>query len=201
MTHSFSVKRFETCRVADGTELRVWVQPPQGEERLLFFRSDGPMTWRPEALAAGLLIPAMVCADRLVLPEPLDPVSTRNLGRAQLLWKAWLPALRQVALCTESPPAATPAVPPRRPQPSAPAGALAFFSGGVDSFYTLLENMDDIRTLVFVIGFDLRLEDAPRFQKALESVRKAAAFYGKPLVVVTTNLRVLLREWIPPMMG
>ncbi len=39
------------------------------------------------------------------------------------------------------------------------SGIACFFSGGVDSFYTLLKHREEITHIIFVHGFDIALED------------------------------------------
>jgi hypothetical protein len=67
-----------------------------------------------------------------------------------------------------------------------------FFSGGVDSFYTFLKRRDEITDLIFVHGFDVRLDDAPLRRMTSEMVRRVASRFGKRVVEVETNLRSLL---------
>ena len=80
----------------------------------------------------------------------------------------------------------------RRPRPPAD-GVGCFFSGGVDSFYTLLKRRAEITHLIFAHGFDILLEDVER-RRALESVRAVADELDKPLIEVHTNLASLAHE-------
>jgi hypothetical protein len=81
---------------------------------------------------------------------------------------------------------------------SAPSGrgTAAFFSGGVDSFYTALRNRDDLAALVFVGGIDLRLDDPDR-ERVMGGVRSAAEELGLPLVEVATDLRMFTDPFVP----
>ena len=78
----------------------------------------------------------------------------------------------------------------------------SFFSGGVDSFYTLLKNKkeskDRITQLILVHGFDIELENISLFQEILKNIEKIANAGKLSVVVVETNLRKLtdkLLEW------
>ncbi len=78
----------------------------------------------------------------------------------------------------------------------APAAPLAtgrgvgcFFSGGVDSFYSLLKHELEITHLIFVHGFDIRLEDRALYARSLDGVRRVCAAFGKSLIEIETNLR------------
>jgi hypothetical protein len=68
----------------------------------------------------------------------------------------------------------------------------AFFSGGLDSFYTALVRGADLTHLVFVLGVDIRVTNHELAEKVLPHVREAAAALGKPLIEVETNVRDLL---------
>ena len=81
----------------------------------------------------------------------------------------------------------------------------AFFSGGVDSFYTLLKNhrrypADDSRLisrLILLHGFDIRLDQADLFDLTYRHAREAAHAFGKELVPVKTNAHRVLEglDW------
>jgi hypothetical protein len=72
----------------------------------------------------------------------------------------------------------------------APREATALcFSGGLDSFYTLLRGPHRAEVLVTGIGYDVKLPDARRIAKVKDSVRAVAAEMGIREVFVTTNLR------------
>jgi hypothetical protein len=64
-----------------------------------------------------------------------------------------------------------------------------FFSGGVDSLYSLIKNQDSITHLVLVQGFDIRLDQTELFSLAEAAAQKMAAEFGKQLIVVRTNVR------------
>lgn len=49
-----------------------------------------------------------------------------------------------------------------------------FFTGGVDSFYTVLKNMDKIDRLVYVQGFDIRLDNEKQSRMVTNRLQDAA---------------------------
>ncbi len=72
--------------------------------------------------------------------------------------------------------------------------SAAFFSGGVDSFHTLLENRETLTHLILAYGFDLPLSEEPvlrRFQPQVELTAKA---FSKSLITVRTNARDHCRD-------
>lgn len=77
--------------------------------------------------------------------------------------------------------------------PSAPSGEglAAFFSGGVDSFFTALSLRDKLDALIWVEGFDLAIgrPEEPSLHLVRDHVRSAARELGLPLVEVATTVR------------
>lgn len=76
-----------------------------------------------------------------------------------------------------------------------------FFSGGLDSFYTLLKNdesdtpaSDKISHLIFIRGFDVGLGNDDLYERALTGVENVAKELDKKVVQVSTNLMELSRQ-------
>jgi hypothetical protein len=86
--------------------------------------------------------------------------------------------------------------PPPRADCRGGNGTASFFSGGVDSFYTLLTRAADLDTLVFVHGYDLRLDQERLKAEAASRARSVAGETGKALVEVETDCRELLDPFI-----
>ena len=71
------------------------------------------------------------------------------------------------------------------------SGVGCFFSGGVDSFYTLLKHREEITHLIFVHGFDVFITEQTRREQGSQTAREVARELGKSLIEVETNLRTL----------
>lgn len=126
-----------------------------------------------------------------------DPVSLRILRTQrefQAIQRAWSrgwefgdPPLKEVEAVA----------PVRDPEPT--GRVAAFFSGGVDSWSTVLSN-PDITDLIFVRGVDLmpKLAHQGDLAERVEArLREAAAQLGLPLHVVETNARELSDPLVP----
>jgi hypothetical protein len=72
----------------------------------------------------------------------------------------------------------------------------AFFSGGVDSFYTALTRRAEITDLIFVHGFDFSLDDTAVRRRASRAAREAAGELGKNLIEVETDYRTHLDRYL-----
>jgi hypothetical protein len=132
-----------------------------------------------EALTSAFLIPALHHRRSLVLEGPLDGQFRAGLDSICQPLQAWwgyaspapIFALGQADLT------------PRR-------SALAqCFSGGVDSFYSLLRSSYQGEQLVFVHGFDIPHYDRIRFRHARRSIQTVSDQVSRSLVMVRTNLR------------
>jgi hypothetical protein len=172
------------ARIGGGTT-RVWM------------RSDpeGPIS--SEAALPACLMPAMRFGGELDLPAPMSPRVMRNQREFQAIQRAWSlgwefgdPPLREVEV----------SAPERAPEPPPPGRVAAFFSGGVDSWSTVLDH-PEITDLIFVHGIDLTLDLPQHRQVAGEveaRIREAVDRLGLDLHVVETNLRDLsdpLARW------
>lgn len=71
----------------------------------------------------------------------------------------------------------------------------AFFSGGVDSFFTLLKGRDELTDLVYIHGFDVRLDDMPRRQAISNMGAAVAASTGLRFIEVESNLAKVLEDF------
>jgi len=73
-------------------------------------------------------------------------------------------------------------------------GKISTFTGGVDSFYTLLTNLDKIDTLLYCINYDVQESKHKLLEAQLNTVKEVAQKLGKKIIVCSTNQRNVL-EW------
>jgi hypothetical protein len=165
-----------TVLFADGSREEYWFDLPARDHR-----ADDGDPW-----AIALLPLAMSRGESLEIQLPVDPVLLRNLKLLQDIWSMWYPALSVVEL-------------------QAPAAAafsrgdrvVSCFSGGVDSFFTLIRNHARfapgdprrISALMMVHGADVPVEDEETFRKLRERYRAVAADFGVTLIPARTNFR------------
>ncbi|HEU4461898.1 MAG TPA: hypothetical protein VFR75_04825, partial [Solirubrobacterales bacterium] len=161
------------------------------EPRKIWFRSESDVIPSADAALATCLMPAMRHGGALKVEEPISPRLLRNQREYQAIQRAWSFAwtygeepLKEIEV----------EAPARDPSPSSPSGRVAaFFSGGVDSFATVLAN-PEVTDLIFIRGLDIlpRLGHSAELAELVERrLRDAAAELGKPLHVVDTNVRDL----------
>jgi hypothetical protein len=187
--------RISNLRTAPGElsfEARV-----AGDPKRVWLRTETEVVPNADAALAACLLPAMVSGGTLRIEEPLSPRLLRTQREYQAIQRAWSlgwnfvsEPLREVRVLA----------PTREPETRPPSGRVAaFFSGGVDSWATVLEN-PDLTDLVFVRGLDL-IPGAEKHRGLAEEVERrlrwAAGRLGLPLHVVETNVRELSDPLLP----
>lgn len=139
--------------------IEVWIDPPPQDASC----------WLLFALPYAFLL-----QQPIEVTQPIDDWLLEGADIVQRIWAGWY----------KKAPVSITAKTRRSPRNRQRA---AFFTGGVDSFFTAVRR--DVDDLLFVNGFDISL-DQPEFA---ESVRKqlaeAAGKLGKRLVTVSTNVR------------
>ena len=196
--NSFSIQDLSVSSDIQTSELNLHIVGPDARSWRVFFRVDGhAVTVRKEAFVLTSLISAMACRCGLVVAGPLDALFSRGVGHAQDILHDWVPELSPalIEVPGQGHSADQPVV--RESVRLPPLSTMTFFSGGVDSFYTVYENLEHLAALIFVAGFSPELADTERCRRAEASAREAAAALGKKLIVVTTNLRDFMEGTIP----
>ncbi len=127
---------------------------------------------------------AMALGCPLGMALPVDPQLLGNANRLMEVWHSWYPELHPVLIEAD-------------PQKSTPAPkdlkTALFFSGGVDSFYSLLHGQgtgeEAIDDLILIHGFDIAVDNHRAFDRITHLAERAAVSTGTTLVKVATNAR------------
>ena len=166
-----------------------------GDEHMeLYFRcSQGPLSLSSAPFVLSMLLPAMKLGASVCASSPLSAQLMTVQETLQRIILADFPSLRHALV---GPPAGDSATPSPAAQPDE-RGVFIFFSGGVDSFYTLLEHQQEISHCVFVHGFDTLLANAGVRARNVQAMREATAELGKPLIEIETNYRSCVDRFAP----
>lgn len=108
----------------------------------------------------------------------ISPLLAKNLPTLRDIYAAWIENGVAVSIVCE----------PTLRDDMPGKGVSLFFSGGVDSFHSLVKHCEEIDQLILVHGFDIPLDETKAFVAAEAQVRKAAQMFNKRLIVVRTNL-------------
>jgi hypothetical protein len=146
----------------------------------LWFESrDLPLRASVEAVCSAMLIPALFHQSPLKVTQEVCPQWLQQAREVVGIVGRWW---RYPALMPEAPVRVTPSRPRN-------AGTAMCFSGGLDSFHSLLKSRHRPDLLVCVQGYDMALEDGVRFEAFRPSLRSVAETCGARPVVIRTNLR------------
>lgn len=157
---------------ADVADLPIWVES-----------ADLELSAAADAFGSALLIPALHKAERLRLGGSVSREWMENIGRMLPILAEWwdYPQLAPRVLSDE--------IPDETKDTPQGEGAALCFTGGVDSFYSLLRGAANARLLVFIHGYDMNLEDEARLAAFRPALEAAAGATGARPVVLRTNLR------------
>lgn len=158
------------CRVgATVNGVEVWVES-----------ADTELLAASEVFASAFLVPAMAVGADLCVEGTVSTVWKSNVQQLMELFHQWW-GYSVVEIRAEA---------AADLQPPEPGRNALFFTGGVDSFYSLLRGDFPVDDLVYVFGFDLSLDQSDRLDEVHRHLLDVAASAGKPLRVVKTNLRM-----------
>ncbi len=130
------------------------------------------------ALAAALL-PAMKMNLPLRLEGAVSPKLLEGVSKIKEVFNTWDESYNPVEIIPET-------IAPAKIE--AERGVASFFSGGVDSFYTLLKNQTEITHIILIHGFDYK-PDFPGRTEVVRNIRQIANALGKSLIEIDTNVR------------
>ena len=175
-----TVRLTGTVTYDTGTPSREEVWYEVGDHR----REDLSTSGNPWLVS--LLPLAMTLGEPLRLAVPVDQMLLDRCHQAMEIWKAWYPRLHLVPIEADT----------RSPVDSAGRTAL-FFSGGVDSFSSLLRNQVPDQTgyhtpiddLIMIWGADVPLGQVEAFARMRQRYQPVAGAMGKRFIDVATNLR------------
>jgi hypothetical protein len=153
-----------------------------------FESADETLAARPEIFAAAFLGPAMAASRRVRVDAPLDKAWLESVSNILRHWHNWWGYDLDEPIAGGSAAAGKIA----GTEPTNSPLVASCFTGGVDSFYTLLRspNAPAINRLLFVHGYDIPLADETRMAAWEPALRRVATAVGRPAIVVRTNLRL-----------
>jgi hypothetical protein len=160
----------------------VWFEVPRG------LAPETSRNGNPWLLALFPL--AMVLGEEIHLdPLPVDGRLVANLGRVMAIWSRWYPELGPIQIEADRLPLS---------KDTTPEKTGLFFSGGVDSFYSLIHDREEagqtIDELILIHGVDIDISNDVAFANAQAAAAHVADSFGLRLVTIGTNVRSTLLQ-------
>lgn len=168
----------------------VWDDRRRGVDRIEFLyrdtRADAVVT-PGDAMLAAVLVLAVAVGEDLTLDVPVSSRLLKAAPRIAEQLVASVPGWHRIGV--DAPAADRSAL--------APTEVAAGFSGGVDSFYTVLRPRAEPVTLLLT-SHGLEFENlVPQLEPLMQRLAGAAAAYGKKHVIVETNAYSTGRKHLP----
>ena len=168
-----------------GEPFTVQVTLSQGDltERAYFRIAGADAVPAPLALEAMLplaLVPAMKLGSPLRFSSPISRTLLDGVRRFQEIFSTWYPDFKTVPIHAA----------PLHPSPGTPmaVGVGVFFSGGLDSSYSLLKHRGELTHAIFVHGCDIPLANTAYRDTTVARLAETARSCGVSLITVETDL-------------
>lgn len=173
---------------SDQARARLCIDIHAGNRKMgtIWFRSrNGTLRPDPNALLCLGLYPAAECGADLAISGAVDADLLARAPQITGMFNTWW-GCRQIAI--DAVPAPPHAVDGGR-------GTAAFFSGGIDSSFTLADAGARLSALITLVGIDVPLGDARRVARLARLCEDTANHYGLEPVVIETNLNEVLHPY------
>ncbi len=174
-SRSWKIPAPEVVSIPDGYRVAL-----EAHGSRFFIESDHPLVASAESAISAFFLPAISAERRIVTEGPVDETFYTNMQKVEEIaseWWGWTADKGRLDIEefeNEN---------PRK------TDSAMFFTGGVDSFCTLRRNLGEVKALVNVHGFDIKLADKERFEKAQSMLHKVAIDLGIEVIFVATDLR------------
>lgn len=179
-----------------GEVFDLWVDVPEA------YSANVSSSGNPWLLA--MLPWAASLGEDIELSLPVDALLLENVQGILAQWRAWYPSLQGVQITC----------PVQGYEGVAGTRTAAFFSGGVDSYFTIARRLPGnpygiaavgrVDDLLTVWGFDVGVYDEQEFSPLADMLQKSAQALGLNHLIIRTNLRqisVYKSNWGPLTFG
>lgn len=146
----------------------------------IWYKTTGKVNMISDVFLVSTLIPAMKLGQNLYMAGGISNKLYKNLDEIQDILSTWYPDLKRIKVIVPVTASEACSIMNKK--------VACFFSGGVDSFYTVLKHNTEITTLIYVRGFDVNLYERDYLDMMSDRVRKMAGELGKELIEVETNI-------------
>ena len=158
-------------------------------ERIFDVFFAGPEVDPAATMEAGLvlaLLPAMRLSRDIHVKGKISSSFMTGAGNYMRVMARHFPGLTPVKMSADT---CIQAVPLKSPR------VASFFSGGADSFFTLIKGQQDITDLVFIHGFDMSIKALERRAVVVAKINQIAKEMDVRLIEVESNLTDIIKAY------
>lgn len=173
---SLAISGIEASRIDDRSRIEVQLDG----HPLWFETTDSTLVPSIEGIATAMFLPSLFQGRRLNFGAPVCKTWYEGINAANDICHEWW---------------RYPKLPPtvdgfRSPLEAKSAGTGLFFTGGVDSFYSLLQFPRPIDHLIYAVDYDVPPQAPDRLSGFEPHLRQLADEIGIKVIVVRSNLRL-----------
>lgn len=139
-----------------------------------------------EAALALAALGGMRTASPLVCEAPLSTTYLRNQQRLAEIFTGWFPIFTPLHMQVGK---------KRQAEPLNTGRVGCFFTGGVDSFYSFLQHRGEITDLIYVHGYDIKLEDLEHRRAVSEMGAAVERETGVRFIEIETDSIRLFKDY------
>lgn len=132
-----------------------------------------------EAFAGALLLPSLYHGVDLRIETPVDAEWLAQIQHLYQIYREWWGFNQEFPIKATT----------QTPLQSRLSATGLYFTGGVNSFFSLLNYPKPINRLVFAHGYHIPLDDIPRLETCRRSLNIIAETTGQSAIILRTNLR------------
>ncbi len=184
---SYEIAGIQSDNTPEYSIVRIKLKIGGNLHEVFFKSSDIRLTENAETILVFSILPCLSVRCNMRLDCEISRQLLNSTSKIMDIYCAWDSSFNRIDIEN--------AIPVEKDNPTENRVGV-FFSGGVDSFYTLLRNRDDITDIIFVHGFDLRLDETGLREKTAGMVRDVGANLGKNVIEIETNLREFLDHFV-----
>ena len=149
------------------------------EKTIWFETQDAELFPSPEAFAGLMLIPALHHNASIETELELDEIWIKNTKKLLPIYNRWWQYPTIYPIHSKS-----------RNVPEHRLNRLGLcFSGGIDSFYSLIQHQNQTEDLIFIHGYDIKYDDEEKMKIFEPKFRKIAENFAKKSILLRSNLR------------
>lgn len=187
MSNSIKIESIQLLK--DGHRLEFDIIANSISTRIYFQVEGAVLTPSAEAFVLMTLLPAMKLGSEIEIEEAVSGKLISSLPDIQSILRQWFPEEDLKKFPIEN-------IPLKRENPPKNLKSATFSSGGIDSYYSLIKNQSEITDIIFIKGFDIKLNNEVLLKNSLELVQKIGNHFNKNVIVIETNLKLFLNRYV-----
>lgn len=145
----------------------------------LWYKTNSEINISSEIFLTATVIPAMWMNENITVNGSVSKILYNNINKIQNIFSWWYADAKNISIDTNV---------NEHKYPSDNRDVACFFTGGVDSFYTLLKHIDEIGTIIYVHGFDAWLHETEYLSMVSKRLNIVAMEMNKKIIEVESNI-------------